>query len=93
MKKTTITTDEWLVALEKAYRAQGGPEGMSARQIGEAVGKCVEITRKIIRRGIEAGILEYAGSRREPNIANRMSPVPLYRVKEKHPASASRSDR
>lgn len=79
MTEIGITREEWLAGIERAEAASA--EGAkTAKEWAEMAGRSVEWIREHIRRGMEAGLIEYVPVQRE-TISKKMVPVSAYRLK------------
>jgi len=50
------------------------------KEWAQRLGRANNTTADLIRRGIEAGLLEYAGRRKSTAIDGRATAIPVYRV-------------
>ena len=73
-----ITTEEWLKALEDAFRQAEG-EGLASRDIAKALDVSPTTAKNLVRAAIEAGEMEFAGRQKRQGIDRRVCWVPVYR--------------
>lgn len=73
-----ITTEEWLKALEDAFKQAEG-DGLSSREVAKALGISHNGATRLIRQAVDTGEMEFAGRRRESRMDGRTSWVPVYR--------------
>ena len=79
--KTNIRMEDWRAELERVL-SRSGDEGMTAEEIAGALGKKLDMTRKLMRRLATAGRLG-AGRRPAVRIDGAYCTVPVYWIKPK----------
>ena len=74
-----ITTEQWMAELEQLQ--ESSPDGMSGREISEALGVSRDVVRRFLRKGIDAGRMVCTGRRAGTRIDGIvMRNVPVYRL-------------
>jgi len=80
----TISMNEWLAALKDLDKPAAVPKGtFTVRMVQKALGCGEGKARGLVRDGIEAGLLEYAGEAMLPGMTGRPNASPIYRRKGK----------
>ena len=76
-----ITMNEWLAELAKLESEQ--PDGFTADELALSQHWSIELARKKIRGGIDAGVIHHAGDRKTTNIAGKVCYKPVYKSVQK----------
>ena len=77
---TTITTAEWMKALEDAQASRKSEDGMTRDEIADALGISVNRVGKMLKELHKGNRLWSGYAMRQTIVAGRMASVPVYRI-------------
>ncbi len=80
---TKITVEEWINEIEKAQQAQPQQEGITIREISEAISKDVNTTRRIVEKLIRSGRVKAMPVLRTSVLNNVTRHVPGFKLVKK----------